>query len=106
MILLDTHVLLWMSADPDRLSTRAKDAVRRARGGSGVAIAGVTFWELAWLAQNGRVLLTGSIESFIRETTARVVVRPLTLEIAAIAVQLPSSFPRDPADRQIAATAM
>jgi PIN domain nuclease of toxin-antitoxin system len=31
---------------------------------------------------------------------------PSTPEIAALAVQLPSSFPKDPADRLIAATAM
>jgi PIN domain nuclease of toxin-antitoxin system len=33
-------------------------------------------------------------------------VAPITPEIAAFAVQLPSSFPKDPADRLIAATAM
>jgi PIN domain nuclease of toxin-antitoxin system len=33
-------------------------------------------------------------------------VEPITPEITAFAVQLPSSFPKDPADRLIAATAM
>jgi PIN domain nuclease of toxin-antitoxin system len=33
-------------------------------------------------------------------------VQPITPEIAAFAVELPSSFPKDPADRLIAATAM
>lgn len=109
MILLDTHVLVWMAGSPDRLSKRARDAIRNARGASedpGVAIAPITLWELAWLAQHGRVLITGSVESFVRETVSRVILRPATAEIAALAVRLPESFPREPADRLIAATAI
>lgn len=61
---------------------------------------------MAWLAENGRIQVTGSVESFIRETASRVMVQPITPEIAAFAVRLPSGFPKDPADRLIAATAM
>jgi PIN domain nuclease of toxin-antitoxin system len=71
-----------------------------------VAIAAITLWELAWLAENGRIQVTGSVESFVRETASRVMVEPITPEIAAFAVQLPSGFPKDPADLLIAATAM
>ena len=106
MILLDTHVLLWMASDPRRLSKKARAAIREAREKTGVAIAAITLWELAWLAENGRIQVTGSVESFVRETASRVIVAPITPEIAAFAVQLPSSFPKDPADRLIAATAM
>lgn len=106
MIILDTHVLVWMASDPKRLSKKATDAIREARQKSGVAIAAITLWELAWLAENGRVQVVGSVESFVRETVARVIVRPITPEIAALAVQLPAGVPKDPADRLIAATAM
>jgi PIN domain nuclease of toxin-antitoxin system len=106
VILLDTHALLWMSSDPKRLSKRARDAIRDARENTGVAIATITLWELAWLAQNGRIVVTGSVESFVRETVARVMVKPVTPEIAALAVRLPKDFPRDPADRLITSTAM
>ena len=110
MILLDTHVLLWMSSDPKRLSKRAREAIRDARGNekdnAGIAIASITMWELAWLAQNGRIVVTGSVESFVRETVSRVILKPVTPEIAALAVRLPKDFPRDPADRLITATAM
>ena len=106
MIFLDTHVLLWMASDPRRLSKKAREAIREAREKTGVAIAAITLWELAWLAENGRIQVTGSVESFVRETASRVMVAPITPEIAAFAVQLPSSFPKDPADRLIAATAM
>ena len=106
MIFLDTHVLIWMASDPKRLSKKAREAIREAREKTGVAIAAITLWELAWLAENGRIQVAGSVESFVRETASRVMVEPITAEIAALAVQLPAGFPKDPADRLIAATAM
>jgi len=106
VIFLDTHVLIWMASDPKRLSKKAREAIREAREKTGVGIAAITLWELAWLAENGRIQVTGSVESFVRETASRVMVEPITPEIAAFAVQLPSSFPKDPADRLIASTAI
>ena len=106
MILLDTHVLLWMASDPKRLSSKAREAIRNARQNTGVAVATVTLWELAWLAQNGRIQILSSVESFVRETVARVILRPMTPEIAAVAVRLPAGYPKDPADRLIGSTAI
>ncbi len=106
MILLDTHVLYWMTSDPNRLSRRAVAAIRRARQNTGIAVATITLWELAWLAQNRRIVVTSSVETFVRETVARVILRAVTPEIAALAAALPQDFPRDPSDRLIAATAM
>lgn len=106
MILLDTHVLVWMASDPNRLSNKARNAIRQARLHSGVAVAAITLWELAWLADHGRIRIVGSLETFLRDTISRVMLRPITPEIAAQAVRLPASFPKDPADRLIASTAM
>jgi PIN domain nuclease of toxin-antitoxin system len=106
VILLDTHVLIWMSSEPKRLSKKAKGAISKARQNTGIAVASITLWELAWLAQNGRIQVSGTVESFVRETVARVIVKPMTPEIVAIAVRLPADYPRDPADRLIASTAM
>ena len=106
MILLDTHVLVWMASEPKQLSRRAREAIREARERTGLAVATVTLWELAWLAENGRIQISTSVESFVRETAAWVIVKPITPEIAALAVGLPGTFPKDPADRLITATAM
>jgi len=106
VILLDTHALLWMASDPKRLSKRAREAIGTARQNDGIAVATITLWELAWLAQSARIVVTGSVESFVRETIARVILRPVTPQIAALGVRLPKDFPKDPADRLIAATAM
>ena len=106
MIVLDTHALLWMAGDPKRLSKRAHRAIAEARESTGIAIATITLWEIAWLAHHHRIAVVGSVESFVRETVARVILRPATPEIAAVAVRLPAPFPKDPSDRLIAATAM
>ena len=106
MIVLDTHVLIWMASHPKRLSRKARAAIRDARQKTGVAIATITLWELGWLAENGRIQVVGSVESFVRETVSRVILQPITPEIASLAVRLPAGFPKDPADRLIAATAM
>ena len=106
MIILDTHALIWMASDPKRLTSKAREAIREARQESEVAIAAITLWEMAWLAENGRIQVVGSVESFVRDTADRVVVRPITPEIAALAVRLASDFPKDPSDRLIAATAI
>jgi len=108
VILLDTHVLFWMANDSKRRSRRAREAIRQARqeDGAGIAIATCSLGELAWLAQHGRIAVAGIVESFVRELVARVILRPVTPEIAALSVRLPDEFPKDPADRLIAATAM
>lgn len=106
MILLDTHVLIWMSSDPKRLSKKARETIREARQKTGIAVASITLWELAWLAENRRILVSGSVESFVRETVSRVIVMPMTPEIVALAVRLPADYPKDPADRLIASTAI
>ena len=106
MILLDTHVLYWMANHPKRLSGRAREAIQDARKETGIAAATITLREIAWWAQNGRIVVAGSVESFVRDLVARVILKPITPEIAVLSVRLPDRFPKDPADCLIAATAM
>lgn len=108
MILLDTHVLVWVVVEPERLSRPAASAIRRARIGDGVAIADITLLELALLFAKGILRTPGTVEAAVREVLIRsgVVVKPITAEIAAIAAEFPDNYPKDPADRLIGATAM
>jgi len=62
--------------------------------------------ELAWLAERGRVETTLSVESFVRLCASKMTVLPITPEIAARAVSFPDSYPKDPQDRLIGATAL
>ena len=105
MILLDTHVLVWMSLDPNRLSKEASAAIQGARSRSGICISDITLWEIALLARHGRIEIIGTIDSFVHEISAPVVIKPITAAIASMAVQFPEEYPKDPADRLIGATA-
>ena len=105
MILLDTHALVWAVADSKRLTRRAVAAIRKARGEDGLGIAAISLWELAVLIGRGRIRAYGTVEASVRLLIEGVTIRPLTVEIAALATQFPDTFPRDPADRLIAATA-
>jgi len=104
VILLDTHVLLWMSLEPDRLSKASREAIALARQEGPIYISDITLWEIAFLAKLGRIEITGTIDSFLHELTAPVVVKPITPAIASMAVQFPEEYPKDPADRLIGAT--
>ena len=107
MIILDTHVLVWLAGDAERLSRPAATAVRKALASGGLAIASITLWKLAMLFTRGRLRGQGTIESSIRSIVdaTGVTAREITPEIAALATQFPHDFPADPADRLIAATA-
>ena len=107
MILLDTHVVVWLSYDYDRVSPRAQAAIKEARDKeAGLAISDLTLVEIARLWSHGRIHLTPDAETFLSDVEARFIVLPITANIARQAFELPASFPKDPVDRVIAATAL
>jgi PIN domain nuclease of toxin-antitoxin system len=106
VILLDTHVVVWLASDPGKLSRTATDAIREANREGGTAISAITLWELAWLMTNGRLDISGTVEAFVEEIAARTAVRPITAKVAVLANQFPPSYPGDPCDRLIGATAL
>ena len=107
MILVDTHVLLWLVLDPAKLSRPAAGEIQRALRSGGIAVASISLWEIAMLITLGRVVTRGTTESWIAELLERtaVTVKEITPSVAALATQFPADFPADPADRLIAATA-
>lgn len=107
LILLDTHVIVWLSYDYDRISARAQKVIKEARAEErGVAISSITLLEIVRLSTHGRIRLTPDLETFLSELETRFVVMPITANIARQAFELPSSFPKDPVDRVIVATAL
>jgi PIN domain nuclease of toxin-antitoxin system len=103
MLMLDSHILHWWSAEAQRVSRPAAAALREA---DELAVAAISWFELAWLAEHERITVTIPIRSWLEHLAAQVRTLPLTPAIAATAVSLPSSFPGDPADRLIYATAI
>jgi len=107
-VLLDTHVVQWWSAEPsraepDRISAVAAEVLE---GASELAVAAISWFELAWLARNERISVTIPIRSWLQELAGELRTVGVTPAIADTAVSLPSSFPGDPADRMIYATAI
>ena len=107
MILLDTHVVVWLALDQNRLSQKARATIEDARTkGDGLAISDITLFELAILVDKGRIRLNASLESFLQEVEARFVVLPITGRACVRALGLAAGYPNDPADRLIGATAL
>ena len=103
VVLLDSHIVHWWSAEPDRISAAAAAAIT---GASELAVADISWFELAWLASHERIIVTIPLASWLRRLAMQVRTVAVTPEIATAAVALPSSFPGDPADRLIYATAI
>lgn len=108
MILLDTHVLVWMVSSPSKLSRAATREIRKAQREGGCAIASISLWELALLFAKGRLRAPGTVEASIREIvdSAEVSVLEITSDIAGLAMAFPEPYPKDPGDRLIGATAL
>jgi PIN domain nuclease of toxin-antitoxin system len=106
MILLDTHVLIWLANEPAKLSKKAGEAILTAGQSGGLAISAITLWELAWLATHNRLEITGTADAFVEEITSRTAIRPITAKVAVLANQLPATYSSDPCDRLIGATAL
>ena len=107
VILVDTHVLVWLAFDESRLSKKARATIADARQhGEGLAVSDISLWELATLASKGRIDLHISLESYLEEVEARFVVFPITARVCVRTLGLPATYPKDPADRIIGATAL
>jgi PIN domain nuclease of toxin-antitoxin system len=102
-VLLDTHVVHWWSAEPKRVSPPARKALEEA---DELVVAAISWYELAWLARHERIAVNIPIRSWLQGLAAQLRTICVTPAIADTAVSLPSSFPDDPADRLIYATAV
>jgi PIN domain nuclease of toxin-antitoxin system len=105
MILLDTHVLVWLQQEPRKLSRAAEAAIRRSQTTQQLAVSAITLVELAGLFYRGRIRVAGTVESAIRRFTSGITILPVTLDVAVLTTFFAPDFPSDPMDRIIAATA-
>lgn len=104
-VVVDTHAWLWWNNDAARLSEQASEAIDASEA---VGVSAVSCWELAMLAEKGRIVFPHGAKPWIRRALARpgVIAIPLEPEAAADAALLEAEMiGSDPADRMIYATA-
>jgi PIN domain nuclease of toxin-antitoxin system len=106
MILLDTQAVAWLALAPEKLSVAADAAIAAASNEGGVAIADKTLWELAMMWSKKKMDLDRPLGEFLLSVQQHCVVLPLTAAIAERSIQFGKTFPSDPADQIIAATAL
>ena len=107
MILVDTHVVIWLALETANISKEARAAIEETRqSGQGLAISDITLLEIAQIEKKHRIKLNASLETFLSEVEARFVALPMTGRVCVRAMGLPAGYPKDPADRIIGATAL
>ena len=107
MYLIDTHVLVWALDGNRRLGADACAAIAAAERADGIGVSAITPWEIALLADRGRLRLARETGAWIEAALALPGIRLIPVEpaIASDSVRLPGAFHADPADRLIVATA-
>lgn len=106
MILLDTHVLVWLDEGSGRLGKKALQQIDKALAHDELAVSSVSFWEVAMLVVKGRIELHCEVGVWRKELLDKGVREiPLHGGIAIRAGEL-RDFHGDPADRMIVATVL
>lgn len=102
--LLDTHIWLWGSIQPNRLSSRVTKTLDDPQ--NELWLSPVSIWELTILCRKGRFTVHPDISTWVAKnlSNSRFKEAPLTLEVA-LAVSSLSFAHADPADQFLAATA-
>jgi len=102
--LLDTHIWLWGSMQPDRLSSRVSRILADPQ--NELWLSPVSVWELTILCRKGRFRVHPDIPTWVAKSLAesRLSEAPLTVEVA-LAISSISFSHGDPADQFLAASA-
>jgi PIN domain nuclease of toxin-antitoxin system len=102
--LLDTHVFLWWVSGDPRLSQRAIDVI--ADGKNSLFLSAASGWEMAIKLALGKLILPGSLESFVSGQLAANSIQVLPVQMAhALHVSNLPPYHRDPFDRLLVAQA-
>ncbi len=106
MMLLDTHVLVWLDEGWPRLGKNALQQIDAELSTGNLAVSAISFWEIAMLIQKGRLEMRLEVDVWRKEVLENGL-REIPLD-GAIAIRAGGlqDFHGDPADRLIVATAL
>lgn len=106
MLLLDTHVLVWLDQGSDFLGNRARRLIEEAYHQEEVGVATVSFWEIGMLMEQERLEFDGQLPEWrVALLNSGFQEIPADGSIALVAAGL-RNFAGDPVDRLIAATTL
>jgi PIN domain nuclease of toxin-antitoxin system len=105
MLLLDSHVLVWLAAGHPQLGARAVRAIDKALMGDGVAVSSFSYWEIETLVLKKRIRGLSSAEALRSQAVALGLMELEVDGAIAIAAARLRAFHGDPADRILVATA-
>jgi PIN domain nuclease of toxin-antitoxin system len=106
VILLDTHTLLWLDQKSDRLGTKARHLAESALKEGAVAVSAISFWEIAMLAQKGRISTALDLGRWRRDLLDAGLLELGVDGATGIQATQLEGLHGDPADRMILATAV
>ncbi|MBE9581054.1 MAG: type II toxin-antitoxin system VapC family toxin [Proteobacteria bacterium] len=104
-LLLDTHVILWSAAEPERFPQNVAEELENES--NELWFSPISIWEILLLAEKRRIILEPDHEKSIRKVLQELPLREAVINhevaIQSRFVDLPH---QDPADRFLAATAI
>lgn len=106
-LLLDTHVWLWIEADPDRLNKAARTRIKQDARVGRLWVSVMSVWEIGMLIAKDRIRLSMPVDEWVRQACATPGLQMLGLapEVALESTRLPESPHGDPIDRLLIASA-
>ncbi len=104
MILVDTHVLVWLAEGNTSLGPKAVRLIERAYSTGGIRVSAFSFWEIGMLVEKKRIAADAA-QMRASSLRAGIVEVAVDGKLALAAARL-TSFHGDPADRIIVATAL
>ena len=104
-LLLDTHVILWSAAEPEKLPSKIAEELEKES--NELWFSPISVWEILLLAEEGWVVVKADHEKSIRKMFKKLPFREAVINqevaIQSRKINLPH---QDPADRFLAATAI
>ncbi|MGL4884004.1 MAG: type II toxin-antitoxin system VapC family toxin [Waterburya sp.] len=106
MIVLDTHIFVWLNQNDSRLTNHHRQVIEKERE-HGLGISTISLIEIARLVSTDRIILPLPIQEWFEIALSQegIILISITPAIAIDAQTLPDDFHKDPADRIIVATA-
>ena len=105
MLVLDTHVLVWLDEGSARLGSGARRAIDAAWRRGELAASAISFWEVATLRRKGRLDIRVELVPWRAELLGMGLREIAVTGESAITAGELADFHGDPADRMIVAAA-